>query len=78
MQVFRRPRVSHCVDAAALSREVNDRTYELLLRFGSPETPDGALAKFLCECGCLTYIALPPTRYADSGAWIDAHRDATA
>ena len=77
VQVFRRPRVFLSVDAAALAREVNDRTYEVLLRFNGREQPDEVLAELLCECGCLGYVALPLSRYADSGAWIDEHRTAT-
>ena len=63
------------MDPGALSREVNDRTYEVVVRFSGPEPPDQVLAEFLCECGCFTYVALPLTRYADSGAWIEEHRD---
>ena len=78
MQVFRPARVSPRVDAVELARETNARTYEVGIRFSGSEPPDETVTAFLCECGCFTYVALPLTRYADSGAWIDEHRDAIA
>lgn len=57
---------------------MNRRTYDVIASFGADEAPSAVVTDFLCECGCLTYVAVPLERYVDSGAWIDEHRESAA
>jgi hypothetical protein len=55
---------------ADVSREVNQQIVEMGARFD----PNGELeARFLCECGCLSWVVMPAKKYADGGAWVQGH-----
>jgi len=58
------------MERAEVSREVNDQIAEMSARMDA----DGALEiRFLCECGCFSWVTMTAKQYADGGAWYDDH-----
>jgi hypothetical protein len=65
------------MSAYETARAVNLRVYQLSAVFTESSGEEGPV-DFLCECGCMSFVPLPASRYdADGGAWLEGHRIVT-
>jgi hypothetical protein len=56
------------VDAAEVSHEVNQRIYELAVRYGSDLD-----VHYLCECGCMQWVRRWTSEYPNIGSLLPDH-----
>ncbi len=58
------------MERAEVSREVNRQIAEMSSRLDGAASLD---VRFLCECGCLSWVTMTASQYVDGGAWYGDH-----
>jgi hypothetical protein len=58
------------MDHAEVAREVNRQIAEMSARLNEDEALE---VRFMCECGCLSWVTMTAKRYAAEGAWRNGH-----
>jgi hypothetical protein len=56
------------MEAPELAQAVNERIYEIVVRYGEDVEID-----YLCECGCMRIVTLSPHEFVAHGAVCDGH-----